>query len=155
MLPGATCGICRQHAGDVWRILAPCAGPPPGLEQLQLDNHVRFTVRQMKRELANELGKAFPELLQAQDDGDLVLVQSATAFWTSSFSRWPRTTDAVAVLTSMMLWKTCLVRSSMQSGEVASTTRFTTRYVCTTFRALTGRRADMAQRSRDLTPLAQ
>jgi predicted nucleotidyltransferase len=71
MLPGATCGICRQHAGDVWRILAPCAGPPPGLEQLQLDNHVRFTVRQMKRELANELGKAFPELLQAQDDGDL------------------------------------------------------------------------------------
>ena len=48
MSPGATWGICRQHAGDGWRILAPCAGFPTGLKQLQLDNDVRFTVRQMK-----------------------------------------------------------------------------------------------------------
>ena len=70
MLPGATWGICRQQAGDVGRILSPCVGPPPGLDQLQLDNDVRFMVRQMKRERANELGKVFPELLQAQDGGD-------------------------------------------------------------------------------------
>ena len=71
MSPGATWGICRQHAGDGWRILAPCAGFPTGLKQLQLDNDVRFTVRQMKRERANNLGTVFPELLQAQDVGDL------------------------------------------------------------------------------------
>ena len=63
--------MCRQQAGDVGRILPPCAGPLPGLDQLQLDNDARFMVRQMKRERANELGKVFPELLQAQDIGDL------------------------------------------------------------------------------------
>ena len=51
--------------------MPPCAGPLPGLDQLQLDNDARFMVRQMKRERANELGKVFPELLQAQDVGDL------------------------------------------------------------------------------------
>ena len=65
MLPGA------HHVGDAWHMLVPCAGPPPGLEQLQfsecfghqaaemaaeLDNDSRVAVHQLKRERANELG---------------------------------------------------------------------------------------------------
>ena len=65
MLPGA------HHVGDAWHMLVPCAGPPPGLEQLQLsecfghqaaemaaelDNDARVAVHQLKRERANELG---------------------------------------------------------------------------------------------------
>ena len=52
-------------------IFAPCTGPPPGFELIHLDSDARCTVHQMKRELANELGKVFPELLQAKELGDL------------------------------------------------------------------------------------
>ena len=77
MLPSASLTICCQHTGDICRLLASRAGPPPGLEQLQLDNDVRFTVRQMKRKLANELGKVYPELLHALDIGVLGTVAAS------------------------------------------------------------------------------
>ena len=57
--------------GDTFRILTPCPGPPPGLEQLLPDNDKRLKVYKLKQERVNELCKVFPELLQVQDLGDL------------------------------------------------------------------------------------
>ena len=74
MLPGMSRGICHQQSGGVWRILAPCAGLPPGFEHPQLNNDVRVKVREMKRERVDKLSKVYPELLQAQDVGHLGMV---------------------------------------------------------------------------------
>ena len=91
MLPGAPGGICRQHVDGAWRMLSPCAGPPPGLEHperfghqaaaeaTELDNDARFAIHQMKREIANELGEVFPELLQAEDLGQIALGRAMSA----------------------------------------------------------------------------
>jgi hypothetical protein len=84
MLAGARSAPCiaLTHVGPT----APYKCPPPGLERLQfsecfghqaaekateLDNDARFAVHQLKQELTNELGETFPELLQAEDLGDI------------------------------------------------------------------------------------
>jgi hypothetical protein len=51
-----------------------CLWPPSGLEQLHYNNDVRFVIFQMKQERVNELGKIFPDILQAHEPGALAKV---------------------------------------------------------------------------------
>ena len=79
MLPRGVCGICRQNVGDDWRMFTSCLRPPPGLEQLHCNNDVRFAIFQMKQERVDELGKTFPDILQAHEPASLVVSKLMSA----------------------------------------------------------------------------